>query len=63
MNNISVNWKTTLAGIGVIVPAIWDIVTAVVLKQPPHFEADFSAIIAGIGLIFAKDASVTGVSK
>lgn len=45
------NWKTTLAGIAMIIGAIANYV-----NNPLQIEASITALIAGIGLISAGDA-------
>jgi hypothetical protein len=51
------NWKTTLAGAAtVLIPVL----NAVVPVLPPQYAAILAGITAGIGLLFAKDANVTG---
>lgn len=47
------NRNTTLAGIGAIIAAIGGIVST---WPTPDWTTAIAAIIAGIGLIFAKDA-------
>lgn len=47
------NGKTTLAGIGAIVTAIGGIVAA---WPNPDWTTGIAAILAGLGLIFARDA-------
>lgn len=47
------NGKTTLAGIGAILTAIGGIVAA---WPNPDWTTGIAAILAGLGLIFAKDA-------
>jgi len=47
------NEKTTLAGIGAILTAIGGIVAA---WPNPDWTTGIAAILAGIGLIFARDA-------
>ncbi|CAL77430.1 hypothetical protein; putative signal peptide [Bradyrhizobium sp. ORS 278] len=52
------NWKTTLLGVGTLMTAAGGLIS--------HFSssgitpADIANISAGIGLLFAKDSSVTG---
>lgn len=51
--------RTTFAGIGAILAAIGSLVTAYFDGDPatvPNFTAAAAAVIAGIGLIFAKDS-------
>lgn len=47
------NGKTTLAGIGAILTAVGGIVAA---WPNPDWTTGIAAILAGLGLIFAKDA-------
>jgi hypothetical protein len=56
------NWKTTSAGILSIVGAITGLVFAIAAKHvtPEVITGCASAILVGIGLIFAKDQNVTG---
>lgn len=65
---LGINWGTTLAGVSVIVAAIGRIALA---YRTRDFGAIFNdgqlvlqtvvAIVAGLGLISAKDKNVTGV--
>ncbi len=50
------SWKTTLAGVA----AIMSIVTKIVTTGAIDWQTDAPAIMAGIGLIAAKDGNVTG---
>ena len=56
------SWKTTVAGVILIVNAIITVVSALI--QDPPAVIDWNTvilnIIAGIGLIVAKDTQVTG---
>lgn len=54
------NWKTTLAGISAIFAAIGSIFTAQGTIDLSHLSTVLPAILAGIGLLFSKDANVTG---
>ncbi len=47
------NGKTTLAGIGAILTAVGGIVAS---WPNPDWTTGIAAILAGLGLIFAKDA-------
>ncbi len=49
------NWKTTLAGVAALLAVAAKVVNG-------HFDPalDGAAVMAGIGLIFAKDSNVTG---
>lgn len=54
------NWKTTLAGIGVILVAIGSALKAAFDGDPStniDIAATSAAIMSGIGLIVAKDAA------
>lgn len=53
------NRNTTIAGIGAILVAVGAVLTAFFDGDPTtnaDFASSISAVIAGIGLIFAKDA-------
>lgn len=51
------NWKTTAAGIGAILGALADIATGLGHGTiTTNLTTDVAAIIAGVGLILAKDA-------
>lgn len=50
------NWKTTLSGILTIAGGIWMISTGKV-------EEGITTIIAGVGLLIAKDYNSTGIGK
>src|SRR5262245_15294496 len=51
------NWKTTVAGLGVIaIPILNDVIPVL----PPKYQGIATAVVAGLGLIFAKDSNVTG---
>ncbi len=54
------NWKTTGAGICVILVPI---INQIIPIMPPEYAAIATGIVAGLGLIFAKDANVTDVRK
>ncbi len=58
----TINWKTTLAGVTAILLAaghILQLVTAGDLNWAAYIT-DVQSLIVGVGLIFAKDANVTG---
>ena len=60
LSHLLTNWKTTAAGVAAILTALADMVTA--LSQGSisgTLTADVTGIIAGLGLIFAKDATAT----
>jgi len=50
------NWKTTTAGIGAILVAVGTVVTGLANGTPIDWSACIAAVMAGIGLIAAKDA-------
>lgn len=50
------NWKTTSAGIGAILIAVGTIVSAIAHGTPVDWSSSIAAVMAGIGLIAAKDA-------
>jgi len=54
------NWKTTSAGIAAILVAVGSALKALTDNDPttvPDIGACIAAIMAGVGLILAKDAS------
>ena len=54
------NWKTTSAGLAVIATALGDILTAAGHGQlTGNLAGDITGLVAGIGLIFAGDASAS----
>ena len=53
------NWKTTSAGILMILGGVYALATTHPLTQEV-LMASAAAILGGIGLIFAKDNNVTG---
>ncbi len=60
--NIGTSWKTTSAGITMIVGGITGLVFAIKANNlsEPAISAAVTAVLGGIGLLFAKDAAVTG---
>lgn len=55
------SWRTTATGVGTILGGVATVITGIV-ADPMDFKlivAGASAIAAGIGLIFAKDANVS----
>jgi len=56
------NRNTTIAGIGAILVAVGGVLTAMFDGDPAtvvDFPSAIAAVIAGVGLIFAKDAKPT----
>jgi hypothetical protein len=52
------SWKTTGAGVAAILVAVGSVLTALTDNDPltvPDWGALSAAVIAGVGLIFAKD--------
>lgn len=54
------NWKTTVAGIGAALTAVGAIVTGIASGDFSVLASNVPALIAGLGLLFAKDWNVTG---
>ena len=50
------NWKTTVAGIGAILTAVGTVAVALAHGTPVDWSTAIAAIMAGIGLIAARDA-------
>lgn len=58
--NLMTNWKTSAAGGAVmLIPLLNQIIPIL----PPQYAAIATGVVAGLGLIFAKDANVTGGTK
>jgi hypothetical protein len=60
------SWRTTTLGIITILTAVAGVVQAFLDNDPatnPDFTVAVAAVVSGIGLIFAKDAKVTGLPK
>ena len=53
------NWKTTTTGICAIIAAICGAVTAMLGGHPVDYPSVLGAVMAGVGLIAAHDASNT----
>lgn len=53
------SWKTTVSGIGAILVAVVNAVIGIVNGSPVDWTATVAAIMSGIGLIAARDNSVT----
>jgi hypothetical protein len=52
------NWKTTAAGAAAILTALADMATALSHGSiSGNLSADIAGILAGVGLVFAKDAT------
>lgn len=56
---MSTNWKTTATGIGLM---LIQILTHLIPVLPPAWATVATGLVAGLGLIFAKDSNVTGGS-
>lgn len=56
------NWKTTVAGVAAIFAAIGSLFTPAGTIDLSHLSTVLPAVLAGFGLIFAKDSNVTGGS-
>lgn len=54
------SWKTTVSGICAIIAAVTSAVSGVVSGHPVDWTAVIAAVMAGVGLISAKDSNVTG---
>ena len=56
------SWKTTAAGVGAILVALGSALTALFDSDPltvPDWTAVIAALVVGVGLIAARDNSVT----
>lgn len=63
LSKISVNWKTSLTGLGMILSAVGDIAHSVGAGTHISWHADLMSIAMGLGLLAAKDSNVTGGTK
>ncbi len=62
------SWKTTLAGVMSIIAGGWGVAQPIIYTphqpvDPQAVAGSLAAVIAGIGLIFAKDSNVTRTGK
>lgn len=59
MNHILTNWKTTSAGLAMIIASVMHLVFAVKsgIADETTWTRDITAIVGGVGLIFAGDAT------
>lgn len=53
------SWKTTLAGIA----ALFSIAVKIITTGQVDWATDGPAVLAGVGLLAAKDSNVTGGTK
>ncbi|MBV6342777.1 hypothetical protein [Candidatus Magnetobacterium casense] len=54
------SWKTTVMGVMAIITALISAATGIINGTPVDWTAIITAIMAGVGLIAAKDSNVTG---
>ena len=62
MNNLTSSWRTTFAGVAAAGIALLAVAQAYFDNDPatvPQWEIAIGAIIAGVGLIFARDNKVS----
>lgn len=62
MKNFFTNWKTTSAGILLVIGSIVGVIFAPAITVPVIMGAA-TGVLGGVGLIFAKDGDVTGGTK
>lgn len=53
------SWKTTVTGVLAIVTAVIAVATALLAGHAPDYPTAISSVMAGIGLISARDNNVT----
>lgn len=53
------SWKTTVTGVCAIIAAVAGAVTAIVNGNPIDYGSVIAAVVSGIGLITARDNTVT----
>ena len=56
MMNMLANWKTTLAGAGVVIGALAHLLTALSTGDTSTVFHDIMAMLAGLGLVSSQDA-------
>jgi hypothetical protein len=54
------SWKTTMLGVLTIIGVVINAAIKVIQGQPFEYATSLAAIMAGIGLINAKDNNVSG---
>ncbi len=54
-----INWKTNSSGIALLLISLVRVVQQIVEGKSPDM-VDVTAIVSGVGLMFAKDHNVTG---
>jgi hypothetical protein len=61
MKPFLVNWKTTAAGVAMILGAAADVLhqLSTGMWDANRLQADFVAFTGGVGLVFAKDGSAS----
>ncbi len=57
------SWHTSVLGVAMIIGAIIDLVIAFASDKSPNWQADWTAVTGGIGLIFAKDKGVSNAGN
>ena len=57
MSFVVTNWKTTVAGAGAI---LIPLINTIIPVLPPQWATVATGLVAGLGLLFAKDSDVTG---
>lgn len=61
MKSFLANWKTTSAGIGMILTGLSGLLHAANPSVPgPDLSVALASLLGGAGLLFAKDGNVTG---
>lgn len=53
------SWKTTLAGCCAIAAAVFGAISQVLADGNPNWPTVIAAIVAGIGVIFARDDKIS----
>ena len=61
LTSIATSWKTTIAGVSALVAAVSTFLSAGVFDGT-HIGALATAVLVGLGMIFGKDANVTGTT-
>jgi hypothetical protein len=53
------SWRTSLSGVGAVLAVAADIAFAYAHGKSPNWEADIGILLAGFGLVQAKDRNVS----
>ena len=58
MDNLIANWKTTTAGVGILVTSVFGIVHNWKTLDANGWSAAVTGLLTGLGLLYASDSNV-----